>query len=281
MSSIALYYPENGVPSRKLSDFEIGEKLGAGGHGEVYAARDKLANENVAIKVIDLAELDTQRKIYRLNNELAIQYHLEHDNCLKLLSYFEESGNLYIILEMAQPLSLHDLIHGMNGSSLSEYEAATYLHPLLEGLSYLRKCSVSHRDIKPKNLLMGMDGKLKISDFGCSVHLFDKIVDDAVVQSSTQSGDLGTLAYLPPEYLTGKRHGVSFDVWSMGVTAFELLIGYVPFNPPNAQNRTIGVEKFATNVAVKDVFVPLSVSEKARRFISKALCRDPKLRPSP
>jgi aurora kinase len=108
----------------------------------------------------------------------------------------------------------------------SESRTATYVAQLAGALRYCHAKHVIHRDIKPENLLLGLAGELKIADFGWSVH----------APSSRRRTLCGTLDYLPPEMVEGREHDAAVDCWSLGVLAYEFLVGAAPFEAPGHQD---------------------------------------------
>jgi len=140
----------------------------------------------------------------------------------------------------------------------SERQAAQYIVELAEALDYCHSKHVIHRDIKPENLLLGHQGQLKIADFGWSVH----------APSSRRNTLCGTLDYLPPEMIEGRDHDEKVDLWSLGVLAYEFLVGNPPFE---AEGHTQTYRR----ISRVDLQFPKFVSEDARTFISAMLQKEP------
>eukprot|EP01080_Neovahlkampfia_damariscottae_P010208 gene10208-2628_t len=139
-----------------ISNFEIGKPLGRGKFGSVYLAREKSTKFVVALKVLMKEQLKKKEVEHQLRREIEIQSHLRHPNILRLYGYFYDKKRVYLILEYA--------------AQVSEEQTARYIKSLAEALDYLHCKNVIHRDIKPENLLLDSTGKIKIADFGWSVH---------------------------------------------------------------------------------------------------------------
>lgn len=142
-----------------------------------------------------------------------------------------------------------------------EDRAAFYVQSLTKALIYCHQKHVIHRDIKPENLLLDHRGRLKIADFGWSVH----------TPSSRRTTLCGTLDYLPPEMVEGTAHDRAVDIWSLGVLAYEFLVGNPPFEAQGHQETYRRISKV-------DLHFPEHVTPLARDLISKLLVKRPKER---
>jgi len=201
----------------KLEDFDIGKPLGKGKFGSVYLAREKKSKYIVALKVLHKTQLCASHVEHQLRREIEIQSHLRHPNILRLYGYFYDNTRVFLILEYAALGELYKELQ--RAKRFSERRSATYIASLARALIYCHKKHVIHRDIKPENLLVGIKGELKIADFGWSVH----------APNSRRQTLCGTLDYLPPEMVEGRDHDYAVDVWSLGVLAYEFLVGTPPF----------------------------------------------------
>ncbi|GAX74099.1 hypothetical protein CEUSTIGMA_g1548.t1 [Chlamydomonas eustigma] len=242
----------------QLSDFDIGKPLGKGKFGNVYLAREKKSQFIVALKVLFKAQLQQSNVEHQLRREVEIQAHLRHPNILRLYGYFYDKEKIYLILEYAAKGELYRELQ-KNGK-FSEKQTANYMVQLARALSYCHAKHVIHRDIKPENLLIGLSGELKIADFGWSVH----------APNSRRRTLCGTLDYLPPEMVEGKEHDSAVDNWSLGVLAYEFMVGGPPFEAPGHQDtyrRIVRVDlKFPEE---------LCLSDGAQDFIRQLLVKDP------
>eukprot|EP01138_Halocafeteria_seosinensis_P015579 gb/GECG01015898.1/.p1 GENE.gb/GECG01015898.1/~~gb/GECG01015898.1/.p1 ORF type:complete len:286 (+),score=28.68 gb/GECG01015898.1/:1-858(+) len=200
-----------------LNDFDIGRPLGRGKFGNVYLCREKMSKFIVALKVLHKKQLMEAKVEYQLRREIEIQSHLRHKNILRLYGYFWDEKRIYLILEYAPKGQLYDILQ--KRERFSERRAAMYINSLARALRYCHSKHVIHRDIKPENLLLGYKGEIKIADFGWSVH----------APSSRRTTLCGTLDYLPPEMIQFHNYDYNVDIWSLGVLAYEFLVGSPPF----------------------------------------------------
>jgi len=248
-------------PKRRwtLDDFDIGRPLGRGKFGSVYLCREKRYKYIVAIKVLHKRQLMKAGVEHQLRREIEIQSNLRHRNILRLYGYFWDEKRVYLILEYAPRGELYKYL--TKSKRFPERKAASYVLQLSRALRYCHSKHVIHRDIKPENLLIGYKGELKIADFGWSVH----------APSSRRRTLCGTLDYLPPEMIESKDHDYQVDVWTLGVLAYELLVGTPPFE---AEGNTATYRR----IVRIDLHFPAHVSPLARDFVQRLLRKDPKTR---
>ncbi|KAF7732298.1 hypothetical protein EC973_005194 [Apophysomyces ossiformis] len=232
-----------------LDDFDIGKSLGKGKFGHVYLAREKKSGYVVALKVLYKSELENSGVETQLRREVEIQKQLKHPHILRLYGYFHDETRVFLILELAAKGELYKQLQKQG--RFPEDVAAKMTNALL----YLHSKRVIHRDIKPENLLLGLKGELKIGDFGWSVK--------TGVITSRRSTLCGTLDYLPPEMVEGKRHNEKVDVWSLGVLLYEMICG----NPPFEDNE--GYEATYRRIVKVDLHIPSFVSKDAADLIRK------------
>jgi serine/threonine protein kinase len=237
----------------KMTDFDIGKPLGKGKFGNVYLAREKQSKYVVALKVLFKKQLHDHGVEHQLRREIEIQSHLRHPNILRLYGYFYDATRVYLILEFAAKGELYGYLK--QSVRFPEDRSAFYVEQLTHALVYCHRKHVIHRDIKPENLLLDHRGNLKIADFGWSVH----------APSLRRKTLCGTLDYLPPEMVEGQPHDANVDIWSLGVLAYEFLVGNPPFE---AQSHTDTYKR----IAKVDLKFPSHVSGSARDLISKVRC---------
>lgn len=243
----------------KLSDFDVGHKLGSGKFGRVYLAREKAAKKTiVAIKSIRKEDIRKEKIKYQLIREIEIQRNLMHVNILKMYGYFYDEKRVYIILEYAQEGCIWRVLQLIK--RFTHTLAATYAHQITSALKYIHELSIIHRDIKPENCLLGAMGELKLCDFGWAVY----------APSSRRMTMCGTLDYLPPEMLVDMPHDHSVDIWAFGILMYEMLIGIPPFE--HKDNRTT-IQKIREGVFTFPEDKP--IEKEARNFIEGLLKQDP------
>ncbi|XP_058450661.1 aurora kinase C-like [Malaya genurostris] len=251
----------SGKKSWTLANFDIGRPLGKGKFGNVYQAREKETRFVIALKVLFKKQVHAQGIEHQVRREIEIQSHLRHRNILRMYGYFHDETRIYLILEYAPGGTLFSKLQTIPDHKFPEKQCAIYINMLVSALIYLHERNVIHRDIKPENLLLGHEGELKMADFGWSVH----------EPTSTRTTLCGTLDYLSPEMVQGQPHTKNVDLWSLGVLAYELLVGRAPFH---------AVEYDATYTKIMKVRyeMPPEVSRSASHLISRLLVRNPEQR---
>ncbi|EAT38182.1 AAEL009880-PA [Aedes aegypti] len=253
--------PNKEKKSWTLSNFDIGRPLGRGKFGNVYLAREKETKYVIALKVLFKKEVHAQGIEHQVRREIEIQSHLRHPNILRMYGYFHDETRIYLILEYAPGGTLFSKLQTQPGNKFPEEQCAVYVNMLVSALIYLHERNVIHRDIKPENLLLGHGGELKIADFGWSVH----------EPTSTRTTLCGTLDYLSPEMVQGHPHTKNVDLWSLGVLAYELLVGRAPFHATSYD------ETYNKIMKVRYV-IPPEMSRPAAHLISRLLVRQPEQR---
>lgn len=208
-----------------LGNWRVMSKLGAGGMAVVYKAisdDDLLLGDEapaVAIKLmnLDLSENDEFRK--RFQREIQVSRKLSDPAIVRVVDFGDKDGHLYLAMELVEGVPLRDYVR----PNFPIGEALQYFEQMLRGLAHAHKEGVVHRDIKPDNIMVTKDGRIKIMDFGLAR-------DQAVNTQITQSGSvLGTPAYVSPEQITGGGMNKSSDQYSLGITFYEVLTGRRPF----------------------------------------------------
>ena len=193
--------------------------LGEGAMGVVYLAEDPLLKRGVAIKVVRGAALSRRDGLRRFQREAEISARLNHPNIVTVFDVGEEPGvGPFIAMEHVEGESLRDRLR--RGSLVPE-EVLAILGQLRSGLESAHRADIVHRDVKPENLLITPEGRLKLMDFGIAK-------DDDLAITAT-AAYLGTPAYAAPELLAGGRASAATDHWAFAVTAFECISGVAPF----------------------------------------------------
>ncbi|KAG7196098.1 spindle assembly checkpoint kinase [Scheffersomyces spartinae] len=240
-------------PSLELSikDFEVGKPLGRGKLGRVYCCRHIGSNYVCALKVMSKEQLTSQGLELNLRREIEISRNLVHPKLCRLLSFFHDDDNVYLVIEYAVG---GELYYSLKKQGLfNNPQASNYTFQLTQALIYLRLKGVVHRDIKPENILVTEGNNIKLSDFGWSVKLSSSKADSTLNESRPPKRLLlgnshkpsllptsakpqnkrhtlcGTLDYLPPEMIESKVHDAQVDNWALGVLIYEMLVGKPPF----------------------------------------------------
>ena len=209
-----------------LGHYRISEKIGAGGMGEVYRAHDEHLNREVAIKVLPSGTLSDESSRKRFRNEALTLSRLNHPNIATVHDFDTQAGVDFLVMEYVPGTTLSEKLAA---GPLPEKEAARLCVQLAEGLTAAHERAVIHRDLKPGNLRLTADGRLKILDFGLA-RLVQPVSGDAETETLTQTRAIaGTLPYMAPEQLRGERVDARSDVWAAGVVLYEMATARLPF----------------------------------------------------
>mmetsp|Transcript_11325 Transcript_11325/g.20935 ORF Transcript_11325/g.20935 Transcript_11325/m.20935 type:complete len:650 (+) Transcript_11325:489-2438(+) len=243
-----------------------GRLLGKGGFAKCYLFRH-LANRHVcAGKCVEKSTLKKDRARRKLLSEIKIHRSLSHKNIVGFEHYFEDSKNVYILLEYCNNQTLMELVK--RKKRLSEQQARGILLQLLDGVEYLQNKKVIHRDLKLGNIFLTNGTDVRIGDFGLATLLLH---DDERKKTMC-----GTPNYIAPEVLNGKLgHSFEVDIWSIGVILYTMLIGRPPFETKNVKQT---YKRIQANLYSFPSQVEISSSSKA--LIRAILNGDPKMRPS-
>ncbi len=211
---------------KTLGHYRIVEKIGAGGMGEVYRARDEHLERDVAIKVLPAGTLADEAARKRFRKEALALSKLNHPNIATVFDFGTQDGEDFLVMELVGGESLSDRLAGR---SLAEKEALRIGAQLAEGLAAAHEQGVVHRDLKPGNLRLTADGRLKILDFGLAKLLGPVSVAAATESLSQTHAVVGTLPYMAPEQLRGEPLDARADLYAAGVVLYELATGRRPF----------------------------------------------------
>jgi Tol biopolymer transport system component len=212
----------------RLGRFEILGSLGAGGMGEVYRARDHQLKRDVAIKVLRAAFTSDADRRRRFEQEALAAGALNHPNIIAVYDVGMDAGSSYIVTEILEGETLQAR---MAGRALPPRKAADFALQIARGLAAAHDRGVVHRDIKPGNLFVTTDGRIKILDFGLAKLIGPESSGDTetVTIDGAHRTVLGTVAYLSPEVARGLRTDHRTDIFSFGVVFYEMLTGISPF----------------------------------------------------
>lgn len=210
----------------ELGHYRIAEKIGTGGMGEVYRARDAHLARDVAIKVLAPGTLTDESARKHFRKEALILSQLNHPNVATIHDFDTQQGVDFLVMEYIPGITLSEKVAA---GPLSEREIAGLGGQLAEGLAAAHERGIIHRDLKPGNLRLTPDGRLKILDFGLA-ELVQPVVADAKTQSQSEIHALaGTLPYMAPEQLKGEGADARSDLWAAGVALYEMATGRHPF----------------------------------------------------
>ncbi|MFL5977752.1 MAG: Stk1 family PASTA domain-containing Ser/Thr kinase [Gaiellaceae bacterium] len=200
--------------------YRIIRKLGAGGMADVYLAEDQELGRRVAIKILNDRHAADDSFIERFRREAKNAAGLSHPNIVSIYDRGEAEGTYYIAMEYLDGRSLKELIVARGPAPVNV--AIEYARQILAAIRFAHRHGIVHRDIKPHNVLVDGEGRLKVTDFG---------IARAGVSQMTEAGSIiGTAQYLSPEQAKGAPVDQTSDLYSVGVVLYELLTGVVPFS---------------------------------------------------
>ena len=207
---------------KTVGEYDIVEKIAEGGMGTVYRGKHQQSGEIVAIKVVPSHMTSNQVLLKRFENEFRAASKLNHPNIVRALDYGTVSGRPYLVMEFVDGESLGQTLERIG--KMSEAEAIKVMCEACVGLEVAHNQGMIHRDIKPDNIMVTRDGKVKIADLGLVKDIGDEL-------NLTRTGrGLGTPHFMAPEqFRNAKNADVRCDIYSMGATLYMMVTGELPF----------------------------------------------------
>jgi len=260
---------DEALPMEYFGEYKLLAKLGEGGMGTVYKAKETLAERLVALKVLRKTLAGNQKFTQRFDREAKLAGSLNHANVVSCFSAGVHRGIQYISMEYIEGETLKQRMN-RKGGKLPEEESLKYALQIAQGLSHAHSKGVVHRDIKPDNVLLGKNGAVKISDFGTAKSFLDE-------ESMTNTGVIvGTPNYISPEQVRGEKNiDHRADLYALGATLYQMLTGRLPFSASSAlQIMRAHLEDELENPA--DIN-PL-ISGEAVQIVTKLMAKTPDAR---
>ena len=258
----------------QLGPYEVERLIAKGGMGEVYRARDTRLDRKVALKVLSLGSVADSERLARFAREARTGALLNHPNIVAVYDVGSQEGTPFVVSEFLHGETVRER---MKGGALPTTVAVRYALQVARGLVAAHKQGIVHRDLKPENIFITEDNRVKVLDFGLAKYRAEAI--EALQQDSTLSTQpgllLGTVGYMSPEQVRGLPTDCRSDIFSLGVTLYEMVAGAAPFNGDSA------VEKL--NAILKDDPPCLrhgdgKISAELDRVIRRCLEKDPAMR---
>src|SRR5262245_11705443 len=261
-----------------IAHYKIESQLGVGGMGVVYRAIDSKLGRQVAIKVLPETFARDPDRVARFQREARLLASLNHPNIAAIHGLEESSSVRYLVLELVPGETLAELI---KRGPLEVSEGVAICRQIAEALEAAHEKGITHRDLKPQNVKVTPEGKVKVLDFGLAKTFQAQSEDTDVSQSPTLTDDatrdgaiLGTAAYMSPEQARGKPLDKRTDIWSFGCVLYEVL----------TQKRAFGGDSIPDSIAAvltRDpewAALPDATPESLRRLLRRCLQKDPQKR---
>ena len=199
--------------------YEILSTVGTGGMADVYRARDTVLKRLVAIKVLKEEYSSDASFVAKFRREAQAVSALNHPNIVGVFDVGEQNGMYYIVMELVEGINLKKYIEKIG--AMDEREAVEVAMQVAKGLEAAHDKGIVHRDIKPQNIIISREGKIKVADFG--------IARMVATETSTTS-TMGSVHYISPEQARGDACDARSDIYSLGITLYEIVTGQVPFD---------------------------------------------------
>ena len=249
--------------------YEIHKRVGRGGMADVFLARDRLLDRQVAIKVLFPEFAVDPNFVERFRREAQAAANLSHPNIVNVYDWGKYEGTYFIAMEYVQGRTLAEILK--TNKRLTAKQAAEIASEVAAALGFAHEAGLAHRDIKPANILIGTNGQVKVADFGIA-----RAMNSATESNLTQVGSvMGTASYFSPEQAQGAQPDPRSDLYSLGIVMYEMVAGKPPFtaeNPVAIAYKQVHDQPTPLNKIVEGIPRPFEA------IVAKLLAKDPKLR---
>jgi len=239
--------------------YEIIDKVGSGGMADVYKAKCHKLNRFVAVKIMKSEFSDDRSFISKFRAEAQAAAGLSHPNIVNVYDVGEEDGLYYIVMELVEGITLKDFID--RKGRLDIRESVGIAIQIAQGMEAAHTNNIIHRDIKPQNIIISKEGKVKVADFG---------IAKATTSNTLTSNAMGSVHYISPEQARGGYSDEKSDIYSLGVTMYEMISGQVPFEGDSAVSiALLHIQSEAPTLGEIVPNVPISVDKIVQKCMQK------------
>jgi serine/threonine protein kinase len=247
--------------------YKLQSKLGSGGMADVFKARDLMLERPVAIKILKKNYSESKSFRDRFRQEAKAVANLSHPNIVTVHDFGYDKGYLFIVMELVPGITMKDLIHNRGRFSIDE--AIPLIVQACAGIGYAHRAGLIHCDVKPQNMLVTPDQRIKVADFGIARAL-------ATIKSNEVTSIVwGSPQYFSPEQAAGKAPLPASDVYSLGVVLYEMLTGNLPYD----SNSAVELARLHLNIAPPDPRKRNpAINENLALIIIKVLSKEPSAR---
>lgn len=240
--------------------YEILEKIGVGGMAEVYKGKDHKLNRFVAVKVLKEEFRSNDAFVKKFKEEAQAAAGLAHPNIVNVYDVGDENGIYYIVMELVEGITLKEYIE--RKGRLTIKEATSIAIQVSAGLEVAHNNQIVHRDIKPQNIIISREGKVKVTDFG---------IAKATTSQTTTSNAMGSVHYASPEQARGGYVDHRSDIYSLGIVLYEMVTGRVPFDGDTAV--AVAVKHLQEEMVPPSVYckeIPCSLEQIIKKCTQKS-----------
>jgi serine/threonine protein kinase len=250
--------------------YRVGPRIARGGMATVYEATDLRLDRPVAVKVMHEGLAEDPEFVRRFESEARSAARLAHQNVVAVFDTGDDHGTLFLVMEYVPGLTMRDLIRAE--APMSPARALSVVEPVLHALAAAHDAGILHRDVKPENVLMADDGRVKVADFGLA-----RAINSETQHTATGGVLIGSVSYLSPELVVNGHADARADVYAVGVLIFELLTGHKPHQA--ASPIQVAYKHVHEDVPAPSASTP-GIPPYVDALVARATARDTALRPA-
>ncbi|WP_027863474.1 Stk1 family PASTA domain-containing Ser/Thr kinase [Marmoricola sp. URHB0036] len=250
--------------------YRVGPKIARGGMATVYEATDLRLDRTVAVKVMHEGLVDDEEFVSRFQREARAAAKLAHHNVVAVFDTGDDHGTLFLVMEYVPGLTLRDLIR--KEAPMSPAKALAMIEPVLSALAAAHDAGILHRDVKPENVLLADDGRVKVADFGLA-----RAINSETQHTATGGVLIGTVSYLSPELVVNGKADARADVYAAGVLIYEMLTGHKPHQADSPIQ--VAYKHVHEDIPAPSASTP-GIPPYVDALVARATARDTALRPA-